>query len=349
VTAGGRRASGSGTIQSSGFDQSFEHACRSLGKQAHCFLGFVPLYFDEQRHARRCVRMGEAVSVKKGRLGTKLGGNVRVTNLNGLGIGGGGGRWRRVEECDDGNTEGGDGCSRTCLIEPGYACAFAFPDVCSPLATAAAIPLQGLLEVTPLGGCSSGGRSSSSSAPAFGWASFVAATPAAEAAVLPAVYRLGPPGTNDASGTGGAGCAAAAAGDGFVCPCAGGGTPPGRVWADAGALEGAAGVVPRDGAACVWTFPYSPILKVAPTATCCFLTPVDADFTVATIASRCRRLTCAPTTIPHLHLHLSFGPAEQSAAPVQLDGGGWRRASAARGGWWRRGGLQSGPVRIQHR
>ena len=27
-----------------------------------------------------------------------------------------------VKECDDGNTEGGDGCSRTCRIECGWEC-----------------------------------------------------------------------------------------------------------------------------------------------------------------------------------------------------------------------------------
>ncbi len=172
-----------------------------------------------------------------------------------------------MEECDDGNTASGDGCSTTCLIEPGFTCTSAFPDVCSPLdgpatVAAAAFPLQGLLQVTPLGGCSS--SSGSSSDPAFGWASFVAAAPVARTAGLPAVYRLGPPGSNDASGSGGAGCAAAAAGDGFVCPCTGaGGMPPGRVWAEAGTLEEAAGIVPRDGTTCIWTFPYSPIFKVA--------------------------------------------------------------------------------------
>jgi cysteine-rich repeat protein len=30
------------------------------------------------------------------------------------------GRWHHLEECDDGNTRSGDGCSSECTIEPGY-------------------------------------------------------------------------------------------------------------------------------------------------------------------------------------------------------------------------------------
>jgi cysteine-rich repeat protein len=36
------------------------------------------------------------------------------------------------EACDDGNTAGGDGCSATCTLEPGYNCAGA-PSVCTPI------------------------------------------------------------------------------------------------------------------------------------------------------------------------------------------------------------------------
>lgn len=214
------------------------------------------------------------------------------------GVYGRGGRWHRLEECDDGNEAGGDGCSRACLVEPGYACAGIVPDVCTPLAgpaAAAAIPPQGLLEVTPLGSCAGDGNTGDSSAPAFGWASFVAvaadggrtpdAAMPAPGAGLPAVYRLGRPAANDATGTGGGGCGAAAAGDGFVCPCGGaGGIPPGRVWAEAGAVEEAAGVVPRDGATCVWVFPYSPFLKVvSPMLPLCRELPAAAAY---------ERLTC---------------------------------------------------------
>ena len=31
-----------------------------------------------------------------------------------------------AEECDDGNTESGDGCSRYCIVESGYTCAGAW-------------------------------------------------------------------------------------------------------------------------------------------------------------------------------------------------------------------------------
>jgi cysteine-rich repeat protein len=33
---------------------------------------------------------------------------------------GGDGRWHRLEECDDGNQRGGDGCSANCTVEDGY-------------------------------------------------------------------------------------------------------------------------------------------------------------------------------------------------------------------------------------
>jgi len=38
-----------------------------------------------------------------------------------------------TEQCDDGNTTSGDGCSSTCTIEPAYACGDAEPSVCSPV------------------------------------------------------------------------------------------------------------------------------------------------------------------------------------------------------------------------
>jgi cysteine-rich repeat protein len=37
-----------------------------------------------------------------------------------------------TETCDDGNTTGGDGCSATCAIEPGYDCTGA-PSACTPI------------------------------------------------------------------------------------------------------------------------------------------------------------------------------------------------------------------------
>src|SRR5262245_66603296 len=35
------------------------------------------------------------------------------------------------EQCDDGNTTNGDGCSSTCTIEPGFTCS-GEPSVCTP-------------------------------------------------------------------------------------------------------------------------------------------------------------------------------------------------------------------------
>ena len=43
----------------------------------------------------------------------------------------GAGRWHLQEECDDGNTRSGDGCSQSCTIEEGYICSAASPSVCS--------------------------------------------------------------------------------------------------------------------------------------------------------------------------------------------------------------------------
>ena len=34
----------------------------------------------------------------------------------------GDGLWAGVEECDDGNTESGDGCSSSCRLEAGFRC-----------------------------------------------------------------------------------------------------------------------------------------------------------------------------------------------------------------------------------
>jgi cysteine-rich repeat protein len=38
-----------------------------------------------------------------------------------------------VEQCDDGNTAGGDGCSVNCQIEPGFECTRSIPSVCTRL------------------------------------------------------------------------------------------------------------------------------------------------------------------------------------------------------------------------
>ncbi|AUX41719.1 uncharacterized protein SOCE26_031410 [Sorangium cellulosum] len=43
----------------------------------------------------------------------------------------GDGRVAATERCDDGNTEAGDGCGATCLVEPGYRCDGA-PSACTP-------------------------------------------------------------------------------------------------------------------------------------------------------------------------------------------------------------------------
>jgi RHS repeat-associated protein len=44
-----------------------------------------------------------------------------------------------IEECDDGNTTGGDGCSANCAVEPGYTCTGS-PSVCAPTPTPTATP-----------------------------------------------------------------------------------------------------------------------------------------------------------------------------------------------------------------
>jgi len=44
-----------------------------------------------------------------------------------------------VEQCDDRNLIGGDGCSATCTVEPGYTCA-GTPSVCTPTPTATPTP-----------------------------------------------------------------------------------------------------------------------------------------------------------------------------------------------------------------
>jgi RHS repeat-associated protein len=52
-----------------------------------------------------------------------------------------------IEECDDGNTTGGDGCSANCTVEPDYTCTGS-PSVCAPAATATPTPT-----VTPTPRC----------------------------------------------------------------------------------------------------------------------------------------------------------------------------------------------------
>jgi cysteine-rich repeat protein len=40
-----------------------------------------------------------------------------------------------IDECDDGNTDDGDGCSSTCYVEAGYKCTLVkknYPMVCEP-------------------------------------------------------------------------------------------------------------------------------------------------------------------------------------------------------------------------
>ena len=188
---------------------------------------------------------------------------------------GGDARWHRLEECDDGNRNGGDGCSAQCTVEPGYG-----PDG-SPLAGGDALPLlsrlangpalEGYLVSAALGrtGCR------------FGWGDAVLAPalPAAgaeqaEAAVYRGIYRSGPAVVNDVS----AADPLAALGDAFVCPCAaaadaalpngvavlvadangGGGGPQGGegvsvlVTASSGEVTEPEGAYVHDGVRCTW-------------------------------------------------------------------------------------------------
>ena len=166
-------------------------------------------------------------------------------------------RFHHVEECDDGNTISGDGCSSQCIIEPGWTCDYNVPNKCTPLLGPSAdsalnFPNLGLIRVTSIIGAS-----------AVGWASFIAA-PAPSGLPPPslplsALYILGPDWSNDAVAYLALGMDAVnAAGDVFVCPCAGGGFGPaaGVVVDEAGVLGEAAGLYARDGVACAWTFPY---------------------------------------------------------------------------------------------
>lgn len=180
-------------------------------------------------------------------------------------------RFHHVEECDDGNLVNGDGCSAACVIEPGWQCEIGFPDTCTPIkgfaATAAnAVPREGLLSIVPIQG---GGVIGSGRISTFGWASFISASELPGSATqLPAIFRHGPAHPNDAVETDAGANPISAAGDAFVCPCAGvsdnGGVLPGLVVSTAGVVQEPAGVYPRDGADCSWIFPYSQYQKASP-------------------------------------------------------------------------------------
>ncbi len=60
---------------------------------------------------------------------------------------------RPEEQCEDGNTKGGDGCDETCRIEPGYACQF---DEADGQSTCALTCGDGLID--PLEACDHGGE-----------------------------------------------------------------------------------------------------------------------------------------------------------------------------------------------
>ncbi len=47
-----------------------------------------------------------------------------------------GDNWKLAsEQCDDGNTTAGDGCSTSCTVESGYVCTFNNPSICEPIMT----------------------------------------------------------------------------------------------------------------------------------------------------------------------------------------------------------------------
>jgi cysteine-rich repeat protein len=65
------------------------------------------------------------------------------------------GRWRRLEECDDGNNNAGDGCSPNCTIEDGFSNSSPDPAASTPLLRAlTSMPLVGIMRATPLAGTS---------------------------------------------------------------------------------------------------------------------------------------------------------------------------------------------------
>jgi cysteine-rich repeat protein len=174
-------------------------------------------------------------------------------------------RWHLVEECDDNNLAAGDGCSPTCLVEPGWACPLLGACARLPAAETAAAPAAaGLIYLTPLAGA--GGR--------FGWMDMVAVADASRAGANNAsgpdpavhgIYKWGAAveGSNDLSSLSQA-AAAAAEGDAFVCACGGGlaGRPAGLVVDPAGRVGGAEGVFVRDGVDCRWEFPFGSVLRV---------------------------------------------------------------------------------------
>ena len=199
-------------------------------------------------------------------------------------------RYHHAEECDDGNTVSGDGCSAQCVIEPGWTCEDTTPNQCSPLVDAAAdaaslLPVQGIIQINPVAG-----------AVAAGWASIVSApTPPGlpqTPAPLAAVYALRPNWRNDAVAyTGQGSLAVASAGDVFVCPCGGGGfgPAPGLIVDSAGSLGEAAGVYVRDGVDCTWTFPYSSYLQAS---------NIKSDWQKGKVTRRQYQCDCAPEPLP---------------------------------------------------
>ena len=165
--------------------------------------------------------------------------------------------YHHAEECDDGNTVSGDGCSAQCVIEPGWSCVDTVPNKCEPLTSSSVdsadlLPSHGIIQIIPV-----------ANAGVSGWASLVTSpAPLGLPPALPplaAIYSLGPNLFNDAVAyTSLAADAIAAAGDTFVCPCGGGGVGPaaGLVVDEAGLVGEAAGVYVRDGVDCTWVFPY---------------------------------------------------------------------------------------------
>ena len=194
-------------------------------------------------------------------------GGLRVCSDTAAVILGGDKRWHHLEECDDGNSNAGDGCSPECTVEPDYGpggAALAGGDAVPLLRDLrAGPPREGLVQLTPLG--ATAGR--------FGWA---------DASLVPSLlagsggggayrglYRNGPAVANDASDLD----PVAALGDAFVCPCAAAtdATVPNGplslvvdaggargesvlVSAAAGALSEPEGAYAHDGVRCSWLF-----------------------------------------------------------------------------------------------
>jgi cysteine-rich repeat protein len=193
---------------------------------------------------------------------------------------GGDGRWHHAEECDDGNSAGGDGCSSDCTVEAGYICSSGQPNRCSPAPLPPlrdALPAAaGLLLLTPLSGSGGGAGWADLYLLPAAWSVLPASRPPprswlANAGRHAGIYRWNSSLSNDAAAAAAAGGLfdgplPAAYGDAFVCPCSA--APAGMEVTDRPPASGtaieAAGVYVEDGVECTWSFGGRGTLRIRP-------------------------------------------------------------------------------------